>query len=103
MEGKVEKEICYDLTKGIDRMSIEVLIERSLKPGVPTQLRIDKDGTAYFADQDELKNPSLDHLLCRFEIFTPDEGTSQDMAFIDQIVEDLTENYPNPKASFIDN
>ncbi len=68
------------------------------------QLRITKDGFAYIADQSELND--IDGLLCRWETWTGKgycgKKASQDLDYVSQIYRDLKQNWPNPKAEFID-
>ena len=69
------------------------------------QIRISKTGEVYISD--EVGNVNIDNVLVRFETLMQGNGylgieASNDETYVERIFNDLKENWPNPKSSYID-
>ncbi|MCW5824903.1 MAG: hypothetical protein KIT34_19050 [Cyanobacteria bacterium TGS_CYA1] len=69
------------------------------------QLRVTKNGSAYISD--EVGSENIDALAFRFEIWGVGNSycgleASQDASWVRKVYNDLKENWPNPKSTFID-
>lgn len=69
------------------------------------QLRVTKDGIAYISDEVGVNN--IDGLAFRFETWNAGNDycglkASQDASWVSQVFDDLKNNWPNPKATYID-
>lgn len=69
------------------------------------QLRVTKGGMAFLADQ--VGATDIDGLAFRFETWDRGNGycgpkAAADEAWVKKVYQDLKENWPNPKSSYID-
>ena len=69
------------------------------------QLRVSKSGIAYISD--EVGSVNVDDVLFRFETLMQGNGyvgieASNDESYVKEVFYNLKENWPNPKASYID-
>lgn len=69
------------------------------------QLRVTKDGIAYISD--EVGADNIDGLAFRFETWIAGNDycglkASQDASLVSEVFDDLKNNWPNPKATYID-
>lgn len=69
------------------------------------QLRVTKDGIAYLSD--EVGADNIGGLAFRFETWDAGNGycgaeAASDDKFVNEVFEDLKENWPNPKSTYID-
>lgn len=69
------------------------------------QLRVLKTGEAYILD--EVGNINIDNLLFRFETLMQGNGyvgieASNDERYVKEVFNNLKENWPNPKTSYMD-
>jgi hypothetical protein len=69
------------------------------------QLRVTKRGIAYLSD--EVGNRNIDDLAFRFETWNAGNGycgakAASDAKWVKEVFDDLKENWPNPKSTYID-
>lgn len=95
-----------DLKKEFTMEDVRKLIG-SVDDSEHRQLRITKEGIAGIEEIKRDEQNDYSNLLCRFEIWAQGNGyTGQEAAkddkWVKRVYDDLKENYPEPKDSYID-
>lgn len=101
-KGKIKMRI--DLSKEFTTEEVAELLA-SKDDSEHRQLRVTKKGIAYISD--EVGADNIDGLAFRFETWFAGNGycglkASQDASHVSQVFDDLKKNWPNPKATYID-
>lgn len=99
-----EIEVKIDLSKEFTREDVAKLLA-SKDDSQHRQLRVTKDGIAYLSD--EVGATNIDGLAFRFETWDAGNGysgleASQDDSWVRKVFDDLKENWPNPRSTYID-
>lgn len=97
-------EIDLNQPGALNRQAVKQLIA-SVNDSTHAQLRVTRDGIAFISTTD-IGNQNTDGLLFRFETWCAGNDyvglkAASDDSWVDQVYNDLRQNWPTPQSSFI--
>lgn len=98
-------QIDLKIPGALTRQAVKQLIA-SVSDSTHTQLRVTRNGIAFISTTD-WGNQNVDDLLFRFETWVAGNDyvglkAASDASWVDQVFNDLKDNWPNPRSSYID-